>query len=636
MHVEQKRAQRRHVLRSTRQRQVTRHEHRHLPVEVVAGLQPQRPPCLLAEEIEPCRAREVREALPGRHRRAREHHGARSRVELLGKHLADVEPGGDESLRDHRGTSVERGVVDVVARLSVEHRHEPKALFGELHEDTSEVGLQIIEIRAGFFQLRDELTSGSDDLLELAGERAAYTRDRPPRARLPKSRVDSRLAGVVGRLADRAVQVLDEVEQRGGQRERGRHVLLGLGESRQDDALDVGRTGRPQRATDAVEQPALARSMERGEERGELRVAGLKGELLAGLVLDGVRLVDDPVAYRRQDPPVGDDITEEQSVVRHHDMRRRRPPPDPVQVTQVRVVTAALVRAIGDRCRRLTADGRAPVDVDRIQIAPRTLRYPGEQRCDRDQGLRRLVVERGDESVQLTKTRVVLVPLQCHVAQVLIEGPAQRGQLTVDELVHKRVRLGGDTHTDAVELGVPCDRHEIGQGLADPGPRLHGQMCTGSERFQDSLGHTSLLAAVLEPRIHPPCEPVRAEFVDQRLRVRAPALLEIVRIRHRLALVDGRPLPADLHEVEPDLASGCGHMCEDLPQRPVRAGSEIRDAAHERGWHGVDPAQQHAPHERERIGVVACAVRRRHRTERRCQVRQPMASQTGKRDQRQL
>ena len=252
----------------------------------------------------------------------------------------------------------------------------------------------------------------------------------------------------------------------------------------------------------ALEQPA-ALAVQRREDHRQLELGRAHRELLARLALGGVRLVDDPVPDRRQDPAHRHDVAEEQRVVRHDDVRTRGAPAYAVQVAQVRVVAAALARAVGLTGLHRPAHVASPVQVHAVQVAPGALARPRQQHRRRgDLVAIGAVLELAREPLELAQAQVVVVALERHVAQLAAERFVQPRQLVVDELVHQRVGLGRHAHAHPVLRREQRRGHEVGHGLAHAGAGLDREVRAGVERGQDRARHLDLLGALLEARVH--------------------------------------------------------------------------------------------------------------------------------------
>ncbi len=72
------------------------------------------------------------------------------------------------------------------------------------------------------------------------------------------------------------------------------------------------------------------------------------------------------------------------------------------------------------------------------------------------------------------------------------EGVGQPRQVAVNELSLQR-DCRGRHHHGLVGVDGPRDRrHQVGQRLAGPSARLHGEVLAGVERVRDGLGHLDL------------------------------------------------------------------------------------------------------------------------------------------------
>ena len=250
------------------QRHVGRNERRHLPLEVVARCEAQRPPGSGGEAIEPDRAGEVLERLPRRDSRRGEHDALDTRVQVVDQHLAHVEPLGDELLGVSVTPAIERRRVDQPLVLTVEHGHQARVLLGEPGQQADEVGSALGEVRARLLQQRHELATVGDRRLEALRERGAGGGHRAPRAALARLGGEPELRGVVVRTTRERREVLDEVEERIADRRAARDLVLEAG----DHADGCGRVGPAQRAPQVLEQPASAFRDERAEHRRQLDV----------------------------------------------------------------------------------------------------------------------------------------------------------------------------------------------------------------------------------------------------------------------------------------------------------------------------------------------------------------------------
>ena len=302
-------------------------------------------------------------------------------------------------------------------------------LVGEARQEADEVRAAVGDLvgptpRAAS---RARAPSASSASSRLASERAGR-RDGAPRPGLAHGLGDPHARRASYSLSPgQRREVLHEVEERVGERRAPPRPAPPSARSRREPrrptrcrAAGGGRcrAARPARA--AASAPSTDR---------ELDVARAHRELLARLALGGVRLVDDPVAQRRQDAALRDHVAEEQRVVGDDDVRARGAPAHAVQVAQVREVAAALLRAV--RLRGLDRRAQlalAPVQVDRVQVAPARLRRPRVQRADRGErvGVRGRRVELAGVALELAQARVVVVALERDVAQLAAERLVQR------------------------------------------------------------------------------------------------------------------------------------------------------------------------------------------------------------------
>lgn len=98
----------------------------------------------------------------------------------------------------------------------------------------------------------------------------------------------------------------------------------------------------------------------------------------------------------------------------------------------------------------------------------------------------------------------MVITLERHVFQTIGKRGRQSGQLVVDQLVHERVGLGGNSHGDVQRLGGQRLREKIGYALAHAGARLY---CPARVRLEGSRylqGHLHLFLARFETRVHLP------------------------------------------------------------------------------------------------------------------------------------
>ena len=356
-----------------------------------------------------------------------------------------------------------------------------------------------------------------------------------------------------------------------------------------------------------VEQPA-ALAVQRREHHRQLELRRPHRELLARLVLGGVCLVDDPVPYRRQDPAHRHHVAEEQRVVGHDDVRAGRAPAHAVQVAQVRVVAAALARAVGLARLHRPAHVAPPVQVHAVQVAPRALARPRQQhrrRCDLV-GVR-AVLELARQPLELAQTRVVVVALERHVAQLAAQRLVELGQFVVDELVHERVGLGRHAHAHPVLRREERRRHEVRHALPHAGPRLDRQVRAAVERVQDRARHLDLLGALLEAGVHlardPACRELDRDLLGRRARAR-----DLVGVVHRLGLVGGHAAAADLLEVVDVVAGRRADAGDPVALRPLGARREVADALEHAAVEIGDARQRCPPHRAQRCHVVGRAV----------------------------
>ena len=369
-------------------------------------------------------------------------------------------------------------------------------------------------------------------------------------------------------------------------------------------------------------------------------MAGTAGELFARLALRRVRLVDDPVPDRRQDPALRDHVAKEQRVVGHDHVRTGGAPADAVHVAEVGVEPAALAGAVSLRCRDGRADfSAAPMQVDRVEITPRRLRRPRVERRDRRQAiLVGALLEFAREPLELSQTRIVVVALERGVPQPPAEGDVELGQLVVDELVHERVGLGRDTDAHVVLERVERSRHQVCDRLADPGPRLDRGVRPRAKRLEHRSGHLELLGPRLVALVHPPGDPAFRELAEHLGGLGACAL-DLVGIVERLGLIGCDTSASDILQVEEGAGRlGAGDTSQHRPNRPGCRRRERGQAMEQPGWQVRQTHKDDSPHRRERLDVGQRTVRRAlgADAERGSKVGQSMRAQPGQGDADQL
>ena len=318
-----------------------------------------------ARAVEPDSRVEVLEALADRDGRRGEDHGVHlgqpalrevgAHVEFLGAELLHV--GALARAAHLRGVHIGRIGLDAdQLHAGKKVREEPRG-FAEVG---SQAGVRLAQGRGRLLELLDRLG-------EHVGGAGAGRRDLAPRLAAAGGLVDPQCARVVAGIpsASRARQAVDRLKEvgAGNRRPRGRRRGLGKKPTHQRRVLEV-RGGCEQGA-----QHARLCSAEQLEGDARLLTGDLDGPLAAGLGLEGVGLVDHPVADRGKDVAVGIDIAQEQRVVGHHDIAAGGAATGAVQQAQVGVVRAARAQALAGGRGKHGARHVAPADAQRVEVA---------------------------------------------------------------------------------------------------------------------------------------------------------------------------------------------------------------------------------------------------------------------------
>ncbi len=204
----------------------------------------------------------------------------------------------------------------------------------------------------------------------------------------------------------------------------------------------------------------------------------------------------------------------------------------------------------------------------------------------------------------------MLVALERDVAEVLAEVVTEvlgeRGELAVEELVHERVRLGGDADRHAVGEREVGGRHEVGDRLADAGAGLDRQVRVRAEGLEDGLGHAGLLVARLVARVHAADGAVWGELAEHGVVVRGVER-QLGGVEHGFAAVAAEALVAEGLEVCWGMRARAGNLRDDAAERPG-----LRRGARELSEHGVrevcEASEEDAPERGERVRIVERSV----------------------------
>ena len=542
-------------------------------------------------------------------------------------------------------------------------------------------------------QVAHQFLARSDKLLRRRGHHAAKRCHPLERLTAPDAVVEPQLHVIIGLSALVRIEE-QQVLQVGGELAGGFAVGLACcarfaGEGiEQHGALAVFR--RNHAALGA--QKHVARCLLGRYAGGQAQdILGRQGqrEGAAGFDFGSMSLVNHPVAYRRQQPPVGSQVAEQQAVVRYHDIRALGAAAGAVHETrraEIGTLTAQAVMAgRGDGETR----ERAVVYLQAVHVVVLGLLDVREQRSER-RCLRLLLA--GNEAharsfdgqaVDLPQTWVMGESLERGIGEpfsALTRGISiiarsiptgdprlgkrgtQRRQLMVNKLVEQGVGLRRNTHGDIVLAGRQRCRNQVRHRLSHTRTGLHHEVFGSGESGTHGLGHCQLLGARLEVAIESSHQPFGGESGSDLL-VRGECQIAEgvgrygIGIRLRLAVELRHTFTAQGAQREAlacclgcwffqfirltcaydtIIAAFASEIIEHDLGWPLLGHRHARDLAHERHGHRSDSRQEDAEDGTGGLDIGIGPMRRERGAERLHQIEQTVRLQTRERDARKV
>ena len=337
-----------------------------------------------------------------------------------------------------------------------------------------------------------------------------------------------------------------------------------------------------------------------------------------------MRLVDHPEPRRRQHLDIASYLPEQQRVVGHDDVACLGALACQVQEALVGEEGAAALLALRRGAREVAALDLAPAHTQRGHVAHGRLR--GKPQGGRDgveqlgaglghpargallllkllclvegAGRRRACHTTAHELRDLAQARVVVISLERRVGEIRAQSLVQQGELPVDKLVGKGVRLRGDAHRDAVCLSQEGRGQQVGDGLAHTGTRLERGGTVLAKGAGHLERHLHLLGAGLIAGIHLSHHAVGGEGAAHLVvvGVHKPAhLVDVVGVLAQAHLHVRAALYARVHKRERLVRRHGGHLGEDGTVAPFDIRVHLRKAVHKPGRHVAGSNKKDAP-----------------------------------------